>query len=117
MHTLRTTLALTACATVTTLACLGPALEPHAESLLANLLKLTTNTKKLVASAAAASAEAARLARIRHENGLTDFLAVLDADRARLAAEDALIQAHTEAATSLIAVFKALGGGWDGPPP
>jgi multidrug efflux system outer membrane protein len=66
--------------------------------------------------AAAASAEAARLARIRYENGLTDFLAVLDADRARLAAEDALIQAHTEAATSLIAVFKALGGGWDGPP-
>ena len=41
---------------------------------------------------------------------------VLDADRARLAAEDSLIQAHTEAATSLIAVFKALGGGWDGPP-
>lgn len=67
--------------------------------------------------AAAASAEAARLARLRYENGLTDFLSVLDADRARLAAEDSLIQAHTEAATSLIAVFKALGGGWDGPPP
>jgi multidrug efflux system outer membrane protein len=67
-------------------------------------------------AAAAASAEAARLARVRYENGLSDFLSVLDADRARLAAEDALIQAHTEAATGLIAVFKALGGGWDGPP-
>ncbi|MBL0029778.1 MAG: efflux transporter outer membrane subunit [Rhodanobacteraceae bacterium] len=66
--------------------------------------------------AAAASAEATRLSRLRYENGLTDFLSVLDADRARLAADDALIQAHTESATSLIAVFKALGGGWDGPP-
>jgi CLIP-associating protein 1/2 len=53
MHTLRTTLALTSHATVITLAVLGShAMEPHLESLLANLLKQTTNTKKLVATAA-----------------------------------------------------------------
>ena len=72
-------------------------------------------TRMHLERAAAASAEASKLARLRYENGLSDFLSVLDADRARLAAEDQLIQAHTESATNLIAVFKALGGGWAGP--
>ena len=73
-------------------------------------------TRAHLERAAHAAGEAARLARLRYENGLSDFLEVLDADRARLSAEDELIKAHTESATGLIAVFKALGGGWDGPP-
>ncbi len=42
-----------------------------------------------------------------------DFLEVLDAERTQLAAEDRLAQVRTDAATSLIAVYKALGGGWE----
>ena len=66
--------------------------------------------------AASASATAARLAKIRYEGGLVDFLSVLDAERTELQAEDALAQDRTEAATSLIAVYKALGGGWETAP-
>ena len=68
------------------------------------------------ADAASASATAARLAKIRYQGGLVDFLSVLDAERTQLQAENALAQDRTEAATSLIAVYKALGGGWESAP-
>jgi multidrug efflux system outer membrane protein len=63
--------------------------------------------------AAAASVKAADLARRRFEGGLIDFLEVLDAERTALSAELLLSQSRTDAATSLIAVYKALGAGWD----
>jgi multidrug efflux system outer membrane protein len=62
--------------------------------------------------AAAASDRAADLARKRFEGGLIDFLEVLDAERTALSAELLLSQSRTDAATSLVAVYKALGGGW-----
>jgi multidrug efflux system outer membrane protein len=64
--------------------------------------------------AAQASAAAAKLARVRYEGGIVDFLEVLDAERTQLVAEDQLAQTRTATATSLIAVYKALGGGWEG---
>lgn len=65
--------------------------------------------------AARASEQAAKLARTRFEAGVTDFLTVLDAERQLLADRDGLAQAQTDAGTSLIAVYKALGGGWTEP--
>ncbi|WP_238139563.1 efflux transporter outer membrane subunit [Roseateles aquatilis] len=63
---------------------------------------------------AAASAErAARIARERFNVGMSDFLAVLDAERELLAARNQLAQSQTAAATSLVGVYKALAGGWD----
>jgi multidrug efflux system outer membrane protein len=62
--------------------------------------------------AAAASDKAAELARKRFEGGLIDFLEVLDAERTALSAELLLSQSRTDAATSLVAVYKALGAGW-----
>jgi len=63
--------------------------------------------------AAAASDKAADLARQRFEGGLIDFLEVLDAERTALSAELLLSQSRTDAATSLVAVYKAVGAGWD----
>ena len=63
-----------------------------------------------IGDAAAASARAADLARLRFEGGVADFLQVLDAERTQLDAEDQLAQAHTDAATSYAALYKALGG-------
>jgi multidrug efflux system outer membrane protein len=63
--------------------------------------------------AAAASDKASDLARRRFEGGLIDFLEVLDAERTALSAELLLSQSRTDSATSLIAVYKALGGGWN----
>ena len=68
------------------------------------------------ADAAEASAAAARLARVRYEGGIVDFLDVLDAERTQLQSEDQLAQTRTATATSLIAVYKALGGAWEGAP-
>jgi len=68
------------------------------------------------AAAAAASQTAAHIARTRYEGGMVDFLDVLDAERTQLADEDRLAQSRTDAATSLVAVYKALGGGWQGAP-
>jgi multidrug efflux system outer membrane protein len=66
-----------------------------------------------LAAAAADSDRAADLARKRFEGGLVDFLEVLDAERTALTAELVFSQSRTDAATSLIAVYKALGAGWD----
>lgn len=62
-----------------------------------------------LAVSAAASAEAAAIARRLYDSGLTDFLSVLDADRRRLVAEDALAVRETEVSVNLVAVYKALG--------
>ncbi len=62
--------------------------------------------------AAAAGREGARLARVRFENGIADFLPVLDAERSQLEAEDRLVETRTRAATSLVAVYKTIAGGW-----
>ena len=67
--------------------------------------------------AAEASRTAARIARTRYEGGMVDFLDVLDAERTQLEAESRLAQSRTDAATSLIALYKALGGGWELAPP
>jgi outer membrane protein, multidrug efflux system len=67
-------------------------------------------------AAARESDAAAQIARARYEGGLVGFLDVLDAERAQLQAEDQLAQSRTDAATSLIAVYKALGGAWAGAP-
>jgi multidrug efflux system outer membrane protein len=73
----------------------------------------TRDSLRDATDAAVASRTAARIARTRYEGGLVDFLDVLDAERTQLTAEDQLAQSRTEAATSLIAVYKALGGGWE----
>ncbi|MEO7773374.1 MAG: efflux transporter outer membrane subunit [Steroidobacteraceae bacterium] len=63
--------------------------------------------------AAKASVNAADLATQRFEGGIADFLTALDAYRTSLDAEDQLAESQTKAATNLIALYKALGGGWE----
>ncbi|MDQ2640258.1 MAG: efflux transporter outer membrane subunit [Pseudomonadota bacterium] len=63
--------------------------------------------------AAEASREAADLATQRFEGGVSDFLAALDAYRTSLEAEDQLAISRTRAATALVTLYKALGGGWE----
>jgi multidrug efflux system outer membrane protein len=66
----------------------------------------------LLNEAVRASTRASELAQQRFDAGLTDFLQVLDAQRTLLDAENQLAQAHTQAATALVAVYKAVGGTW-----
>lgn len=61
---------------------------------------------------AEASRAAAEQAAIRYREGAADFLVLLDAERERLAAEDAQAQAEIELYRGIVAIYKALGGGW-----
>jgi multidrug efflux system outer membrane protein len=56
------------------------------------------------------SARAASIARTRYREGFADFLALLDAERTQLEAEDAVAQAEAGVFTGVVAVYKALGG-------
>jgi NodT family efflux transporter outer membrane factor (OMF) lipoprotein len=48
-----------------------------------------------------------------YEEGLLEFLNVLVAQRSLFAAENALVQSNCNITTDLIALYKALGGGWE----
>jgi NodT family efflux transporter outer membrane factor (OMF) lipoprotein len=52
------------------------------------------------------------LARQQYDHGLVSFLDVLDAERTLLMAQDELEQSNQVIATDLVALYKALGGGW-----
>lgn len=56
--------------------------------------------------------DAVHLASETYRAGLTDFLSVLDAERELYANEDLLAQSRTAQVVDLIALYKALGGGW-----
>jgi multidrug efflux system outer membrane protein len=57
------------------------------------------------------------LANVRYENGLAGYLDVLDAQRQLLAAELDLAATTRDQLTSVVQVYKALGGGWQAPSP
>jgi NodT family efflux transporter outer membrane factor (OMF) lipoprotein len=53
------------------------------------------------------------LAHSRYDNGLSDFIQVLDAERTLVAAKQQLVQADVTLAADVVALYKALGGGWE----
>ena len=53
------------------------------------------------------------LSRSRYNDGVADFLTVLDAERNLLQNEQQLSQSTTNVALDLVTLFKALGGGWE----
>jgi NodT family efflux transporter outer membrane factor (OMF) lipoprotein len=62
--------------------------------------------------AVAASERAAQLALIQYRQGAIDYTRVLDTQTALLQQQDALTTSRGEVVTNLVAVYKALGGGW-----
>lgn len=60
----------------------------------------------------AAAREAQRLARLQYEHGELEFDRVLEAERQTLVLEEAHAISRAAVATGLVAVYKALGGGW-----
>ncbi|HET7289495.1 MAG TPA: efflux transporter outer membrane subunit [Thermodesulfobacteriota bacterium] len=68
---------------------------------------------KYLAEAAVDSEKAMKLARMRYDFGVASFLDVLDAERTLLQAQTQLAASETDLHTSLVAVYKSLGGGWE----
>ena len=75
----------------------------------------TRARREFLAESVKASQSAADLAHIQYDNGATDFLTVLDAERVLLESQDQLAQTETQTAIALVAVYKSLAGGWDEP--
>lgn len=55
----------------------------------------------------------ALLARSQYRAGLTDFTTLNSQEAALISARNGLVQARSDKATALIALYAALGGGWD----
>ncbi|APR35830.1 efflux transporter outer membrane subunit [Paraburkholderia sp. SOS3] len=65
---------------------------------------------------AAAQQDAFDLARESYRKGLTNFIDVLDAERQLSQVRQQYAQSTTQVSTDLVALYKALGGGWEQTP-
>ncbi len=65
-----------------------------------------------LSTALAASRDAYDIARVRYNHGMINYLGELEARRTLLQTERAYSRSNTELGTQLVAVYKALGGGW-----
>src|SRR5215510_5591724 len=65
--------------------------------------------------AVAANRRAVTMANELYVRGLNDFLNVLDTQRSLYLTENELAQSRATMATNLVALYKALGGGWETP--
>ena len=63
--------------------------------------------------AAQANEQAVALARDLYTHGLADFLRVLESRRTLYQSQDALVESERAVSSDLIALYKALGGGWE----
>ncbi len=78
--------------------------------------------RQALADASASAHQATSLAQQQYDQGIVDFVTVLTAEQAEFGAEDSLAQSDRAISTDLVALYKALGGGWevmlpDAPPP
>jgi multidrug efflux system outer membrane protein len=64
-----------------------------------------------------ASQDALNLANDQYRAGLADFLTVLDSERTLFLNQDSFAQSQTALVVDLVALYKALGGGWQTFPP
>jgi len=69
--------------------------------------------RKSLQEAVRANQEATDLSADLYRKGLTDFTTVLDSQQKLSQVQEALVQSETTVTTSLIALYKALGGGWE----
>lgn len=65
----------------------------------------------------AANRRAVDLSQSRYVGGDVDFQRVLDSQRSLLQAEDQLASSEANVAANVIRLYRALGGGWETPPP
>lgn len=82
------------------------------ESALVSYSKEQTRYRSLL-DATAANRRAVQLANDLYTQGLVAFLNVLDAERALYSSESDLAQSEANMASNLVALYKALGGGWN----
>ena len=70
-------------------------------------------SQQLLESSAKASKQACKLALLRYNEGVNDFSSVLESQLQLARYQSQLAQNQTTTATTLTALYKALGGGWE----
>ena len=68
-----------------------------------------------LAEAVTANRRAVELSTTLYSNRTIEFVTLLDAQRSLLSSEDALVRSDRDLVGNLIALYKALGGGWEEP--
>jgi outer membrane protein TolC len=68
---------------------------------------------QLLAQSVASARTAVALALLQYREGVTDFTTVLTAQQALLSQQDSLASTLGTISTSLVGVYRALGGGWE----
>lgn len=76
-------------------------------------LQAAQERERQFAVALDASGASAILARSQYRTGLTDFTTLNTQEAALVSARNGLVQARSDRATALVALYVALGGGWD----
>ncbi|HEX6767769.1 MAG TPA: TolC family protein, partial [Candidatus Binatia bacterium] len=82
------------------------------ESVLVSYAKEQSRYRSLL-EAVSANRRAMQIADDLYTQGLVAFLSVLDAQRTLLSSESDLAQSEANMASNLVALYKALGGGWE----
>jgi len=72
--------------------------------------------QRSLAAAVEAQRQAVALANELYTKGLSDFLNVLEAQRSLLVGESLLVQSNAALSSHVVALYKALGGGWEQEP-
>jgi outer membrane protein TolC len=70
-------------------------------------------SRNSLAEAVISNRKAVAMAGELYQRGLTSFLDILIGQRALYASQDVLVQSEQSIATYIVALFKALGGGWN----
>ncbi len=86
--------------------------QQEVEDALVGYLRGSEQVASLIQSVAAAT-RAEEISRIQYREGATDFTAVLNALQVKIREEDLLASTRGAVALSVIALNKALGGGWE----
>lgn len=68
----------------------------------------------LLADSVAAARRTLDLATLQYREGLTDFQRVIDSQRVFFSQQDLLVTSRGNLAQNLVALYKAMGGGWEG---
>ena len=76
-----------------------------------------TQRREFLRESVVAAAKSVELVSVLYKSGLTDFQNVLDMERSLAEQEDRYVDSVGLVTQNLIAIYRALGGGWDPDPP
>lgn len=71
-----------------------------------------SDAKDFFRESVSAAERSVRISLVQYREGLVDYQRVLDAQRALASSQDAFVSTSGSVATNLVAVYRALGGGW-----